>query len=74
MARYQNIDDQLENLNIGEEENGFVFGKDIKEEVNIYETRPVGRFLTKKNINTRAMQLKLADVWKPTLGINIKKL
>lgn len=34
----------------------------------------VGRFLTEKNINTRAMKIKMADVWKPAMGINIKGL
>lgn len=33
-----------------------------------------GRFLTEKNINTKAMRSKMADIWKPTMGINIKEL
>lgn len=39
-----------------------------------YDLCLVGRFLTEKNINTRAMKSKMADVWKPTMGINIKEL
>lgn len=75
MARYQNIDEQMANLNIEEEENEeFVFDEGIEEEVNRYERCLVGRFLTEKNINTKAMMSKLADVWKPTMEINIKEL
>ena len=75
MARYQNISEQLENLNVEDEENeDLVFEGDIVEENNKYELCLVGRFLTEKNINTRAMKTKLADIWKPTMGINIKEL
>ncbi|XP_074323028.1 uncharacterized protein LOC141659976 [Apium graveolens] len=75
MARYQKIDDQLTNLNVDEEENeDLVLGGDIEEEIDKYELCLVGRFLTEKNINTRAMRSKLADVWKPKMGINIKEL
>lgn len=34
----------------------------------------MGRFLTEKGINVRAMKSKLADLWKPAMGINIKAL
>lgn len=68
---YQTLEDQLGDLNIDEEENEkFTF----EEEVNKYEKCLVGRFLTEKNINTRAMKSKLADIWKLTMGINIKEL
>lgn len=33
-----------------------------------------GRFLTEKNLNVRAMKPKLADLWRPIPGINIKDL
>lgn len=66
MARYQNIDEQMGNLNVDNEENeDLVLAGDIEEEIDMYELCLVGRFLTEKNINTRAMKFKLADVWKP---------
>lgn len=34
----------------------------------------VGRFLAEKNINSRVMKSKMADVWRPAMGINIKDL
>lgn len=34
----------------------------------------MGRFLTEKNINVRAMRMKLADLWKPAMGVNIRDL
>lgn len=75
MSRYQNIDEQLAHLNVEDEENeDLIFEGDVEEEVNKYELCLVGRFLTEKNINTRAMKTKIADVWKPTMGINIKEL
>ncbi|KAK1393135.1 hypothetical protein POM88_012191 [Heracleum sosnowskyi] len=46
----------MADLNIDEEENGeFMFDDDVEEHVNKYELCLVGRFLTEKNINTRAM-------------------
>lgn len=75
MARYQNIEEQMATMNIDEEENeDFVFEGDVEEEVNKYEMCLVGRFLTEKNINTKAMKTKMADIWKPMMGINIKEL
>ncbi|KAL8107081.1 hypothetical protein AgCh_023757 [Apium graveolens] len=75
MARYQNLDDHLADLIIEEEENeDFSFDEGVEEQVNRYELCLVGRFLTEKSINTRAMTSKLADVWKPTMGINIKEI
>lgn len=75
MAKYRDIDVQLANLDIEEEENeSFVIDADIEEDVNRYDLCLVGRFLTEKTINLRAMKTKMADVWKPTLGISIKEL
>ncbi|KAL8120097.1 hypothetical protein AgCh_017282 [Apium graveolens] len=75
MARYQNLDEQMKNLNMDEEENeNMVLSGDIEEEIYKYDLCLVGRFLTEKNINTRPMKSKLKDVWKPTIGINIKEL
>lgn len=75
MARYQDLEAQMADMNIEDEENeGFVFEGDVEEEVNKYELCLIGRFLTEKSINTRAMKTKMADIWKPTMGINIKEL
>lgn len=63
MARYRNLDEQLADLDIAEEEN-----EDFTFEVNKYELCLVGRYLTEKNINMRAMMTKMANVWKPTMG------
>lgn len=63
MARYQNLEDQMAGINIEEEENeGFVFDGDIEEEINKYNLCLIRRFLTEKNINTRAMKTKMADI------------
>lgn len=75
MARYQNLDEQLANLNVEDEENeDLVFDGDVEEDVNKDELCLVGRFLTEKNINTRAMKTKMVDIWKPTMEINIKEI
>lgn len=75
MARYQNISEQLADLSVEEAENeDLVFDEDVEEAINKYDLCLVGRFLTEKNINTRAIKMKIADVWKPTMGINIKEL
>lgn len=31
-------------------------------------------FSRENNINSRAMIMKLADVWKPSMGVNIKEI
>lgn len=68
MARYQHIEDQMAG-------NGdFMLECDIEEEINKYKMCLVGRFLTENNINTKDMKTKMADIWKPTMGTNIKEL
>lgn len=52
----------------------FVLEGDIDEDVNRYDPCIVGRLLTEKNINIRAMKSKLADVLKPEMGVNIKEI
>lgn len=75
MAQYRDIVAQMANLDIDEKENeSFVLDGDIEEVINMYELCLVGRFLTEKTINMRAMKSKMADVWKPMMGINIKEL
>lgn len=63
----------------GKENEELCFDGDLEEESNKFESNKfefclVGRFLTEKNINTRAMRSKLVDVWRPTMRINIKEL
>lgn len=62
-------------LDIEDEENEtLAFEGDVEEAVNKYELCLVGRFLTEKNINVNAMKSKMADVWRPAMGINIKEI
>lgn len=39
-----------------------------------YDLCVVGRFLTERSVNARAMKTKLADVWRPAMGINIREI
>lgn len=69
------VSENMVGLNINEEKNvAFVFEGETEEELNKYKLCLVGRFLTERNINVRAMKTKMADVWKPALGISIKEL
>lgn len=43
-------------------------------EVNKYELCVVGRFLTERSVNVRAMKTKMADIRRPAMGINIKEI
>lgn len=62
-------------MDINEEENTTALLEgDLDEESNKYEMCQVGRFLIERTINTRAMKSKLADVWRPAMGIHIKEL
>lgn len=75
MAQYNDLDDQFMGLDIADEENLAVVvdgGEEI--EVNRYELCIVGRFLTERRINVNAMKSKMADVWRPAMGINIKEI
>lgn len=75
MSRYQDLNERMAELNVEEEENSaFVFEGDVEEVTNKYELCLVGRFLTERNVNVRAMKSKMADVWKPAMGISIKEL
>lgn len=65
----------MADLNIEEEENeDMVFDGDVEEEVNKYDLCLILRYLTEKNINTRTMKKKMAYIWKPTMGMNIKEI
>lgn len=74
MASADEIGSHLANLDIEDEENEeLIFEADV-EDVKRYDLCLVGRFLSEKTINDRAMKSKLADVWKPVMGITIKEL
>lgn len=65
----------MADLDIDNEENEeLVFEEGVEDEVNRFELCLVGRFLTEKGVNTRAMRSKMADIWKPAMGVNIKEL
>lgn len=75
MAENDDINQRMENMGIEEEENaGFMLEGDVDESNNRYELCLVGRLLTEKSINTRMMKTRLADIWRPTMGINIKDM
>lgn len=75
MAKEGSLDVLMEELDISNEENEeLVFDEEVEEIGNKFELCLVGRFLTEKNLNVRAMKTKLADVWRPAMGINIKML
>lgn len=75
MTRYNDLNDQFSGLDIDNGENStFVFGGDVDVEVNRYELCVVGRFLMERNINVNVMKIKMGDVWRPAMGINIKEL
>lgn len=71
----EEINERMAGIGIEDEENEeLVFDEEVEEGVNKFELCLVGRFLTEKNINSRAMKSKLADIWKPARGISIKEL
>ncbi|KAL8106742.1 hypothetical protein AgCh_023488 [Apium graveolens] len=71
----EDIEMNLAELDIANEENEELsLDEGVEEEINRFELCLVGRFLTEKSINARAMKSKMADLWKPAMGINIKDL
>lgn len=75
MSRVDDINDHMSGLNIDDEENEqLMFDEGVEEDSNKFDLCLEGRFLTEKGINNRAMKSKLADVWRPAKGINIKDL
>lgn len=69
------INRQMEGMDIEDEENEeLFFDEGVEDNINKFELCLVGRFLTVKNVNSKAMKSKLADVWRPAKGINIKDL
>lgn len=75
MSTTSNIDVLMADLDISNEENEeMILDVDCDETVNRFELCLVGKFLMEKNMNIRAMKSKMADIWKPSMGINIKTL
>lgn len=75
MARVEDINERMAEMDMEEEENAELIFDDEAEDVsNKFETCLVGRFLTDKSLNDRAMKSKIADIWHPARGINIKDL
>lgn len=75
MASEENIERFMADLDITNVENEeLVFDEEFEETGNRFELCLVGKFLTEKNLNIRAMKSKLADVWRPAMGISIKTL
>lgn len=69
MATVDEIDIQMAGMDIENEENEeLVFDDDVEEVTNKFELCLVGRFLTEKNINIRAMRSKMADIWRLMIG------
>lgn len=74
MADEEALNILMADLDISNEENEeLVLDAEI-EENNRFELCLVGRFLTEKNLNVRVMKSKLADIWRPAMGVNIKTL
>lgn len=75
MASVDDIEMQMADMDIENEENEeLVFDEGVEEEINRFDLCLVGRFLTEKNINIRVMKTKLADIWRPAMGITIKDI
>ncbi|XP_074373983.1 uncharacterized protein LOC141714359 [Apium graveolens] len=75
MANNVDLNQLMENLDItNAEEEELVFDEDVEESGNRFELCLVGKFLTEKNLNVRVMKSKLADIWRPAMGISIKTL
>lgn len=75
MATINEIEGLMSDLDIANEENEeLVLDVEGEESANRFELCLVGKFLTEKSLNVRAMKSKMADLWKPAMGINIKTL
>ncbi|XP_074378502.1 uncharacterized protein LOC141720045 [Apium graveolens] len=71
----EDIEMQMEEMDITNEKNEELsLDEGVEEDINKFDLCLVGQFLTEKNINVRAMKTKLADLWKPAMGINIEDL
>ncbi|KAL1812803.1 hypothetical protein ACET3Z_022868 [Daucus carota] len=69
MSRYNDLSDQMASLDVEEEENeAFIIEGEGEEEIHKYELCLVGRFLSERSVNVRAMKTKMADLWRPAMG------
>ncbi|KAK6144379.1 hypothetical protein DH2020_021199 [Rehmannia glutinosa] len=58
-----------------EEEEGIFLDEDEEHQINQdFSLCLIGRFLTEKGINTFVMKNRLANIWRPSKGINIKEI
>lgn len=75
MTTVEDIEMQFTDLDIENEENDeLLLDEGVEEEINRFELCLVGRFLTEKSINVRVMKTKMADIWRPAIGITIKDI
>lgn len=75
MEEVENINERMAGMGIDDEENSeLVFDEEAEDVTNKFETCLVGRFLTEKGLNVRAMKSKMADIWRPARGLNVKDL
>lgn len=75
MEEVDNINERMAGMGIEDAENSQLFFDEEAEEVtNKFDTCLVGRFLTEKGLNVRAMKSKMADIWRPARGISVKDL
>lgn len=75
MESVDDINKRMAELDIDTEENEeLCFDEEGVEGLNKFDLCLVGRFLTEKNINVKAMRSKMADVWRPAMGVTIKEL
>lgn len=75
MASVHDIEMRLADIDIENEENEeLVIEEGCEEDTNRFELCLVGRFLTEKSVNSRIMKTKMADIWRPAMGVTIKDL
>ena len=71
------IEELIGGLSLAKDEDG---GMDLRLDEEVLQTQIekfdlcVGRFLTDRTINFMAMRNRLANIWRPGKGVNIKEL
>lgn len=75
MARGEEFNERLARIGIEDEENAkLIFYEEAEDVSNKFDCCLVWHFLTRKGLNVQAMNSKIADIWRPLRGINIKDL
>ncbi|XP_074361402.1 uncharacterized protein At4g02000-like [Apium graveolens] len=75
MDKKDNLEELMGDLDISnDKDEELVFDDEIDEVNNKFELCLVGKFLTEKNLNVRAMKSEMVDLWRPARGGNIKML